>query len=187
MADEQQQHDESPQEAAGGADDSQASDEAQGRESASQGDSRDDDATRALRAENASHRRKAREAQKRAEELEARLKQIEHEGLDEREREKVEAEARGYKRGRGELIEYRLTAAAAGVLAHPSDAGRFVRDVTEDASDDELKAAIAELVEQRPELALQKPATPRIEQGPRNGPGGGGSGDWLRDSISSRR
>jgi hypothetical protein len=168
---------------------------------------------RALRNENAHHRRKARQAQKRVDEVEAErddLKRRLAEVVEQNSATLDEARAEALEQGRAEgeaaggrihmqalaRAQARALAMEAGARGAPLDAVSDLvlsRVPVEDGSDrqavlDALEAEVEGLRESTPELFRQsRPPVPRIEQGPRNGPSRAGSGDWLRDAIHRGR
>jgi len=123
-------------------------------------------------------------------ETEAEAEGLRREAMSEQERAVAEAYDRGRSEERAEweprVTEARLRALAASVMRDPDDAVAMIRLEPGDG-DEEMKAAIARLIEGKPYLAIDAaPAAPAtdIAQGQRSG--GVASSDpesWLRGTL----
>jgi hypothetical protein len=146
-------------------------------------------------AEAAQRRRELREAQTRAQTAEREL--ATYRQAQETETEKLirEAEQRGAASVAGRLLDAEVTIAAAGRMRYPQDAGRLLSEARRaellaiEDSDERARAAeaaVAELLEARPEMSLETNGgtRPLVTQGGRSAPPGSSPktpDDWLRE------
>ena len=88
---------------------------------------------------------------------------------------------------RSQLRERDAQLAAAGRMRDPRDIVRYI-DIGEEMTSEELDAAIAKLLKEKPYLAIQTVPPDAVPQGQQNGnrPSTNGASDWLRKAITDR-